>query len=107
MFPEHLCFSGYCTVIFHIVLIKSTVLKFSVCIVLSFNDLHDFSGTVFQLFCKDYDGICLYHDLHQDIVSHIVFPFCQCHHTAVGCLRRIGMNGSYNGMTGSGAFCYG
>ena len=81
--------------------------EFPILIIFPFNDLHGTSGTVLELFCKYNNRIGFHHDLHQDFVSHIVLSLCQCHHTTVGGLRGITMDGGNYRVTGSGAFCDG
>ena len=91
-------------VVHYFIFIKGTVHQLPVQVVLPFNDLHDLPGTVFQLFGEHHHRVCLHHDLHQDGIVHAVLPLGKGHHTPVGALAGIGVDGGADRVAGTGAF---
>lgn len=91
-------------VINDVILIQRSIEKPAFPVVLSLNNLHDFTAAVLQLFRKYDDGIGFDHNLHEDFVSHVIFTLGKCHHTAVGRFGGVGVDGGDNRVAGPGAF---
>ena len=94
-------------VVHDIKLVEGTVDQFAVPVILPFDNLHDFTAAVFQLLGEHHNRIGFHHDLHQNIVRHVVFSLGERHHPAVGGLRGVGVDGGDHRMPGTGAFRYG
>ena len=90
-------------IVLHLKLVERVGNELSVPVVLALQNLHDLTGTVFQLLGKYHDGIGLHHDLHEHGVVHAVFALGEGHHPAVSAVAGIGVDGGADGMAGAGA----
>ena len=94
-------------VVRHIILVERAVDELAVPVILPFDDLHDLTGAVLQLLGEHHDGVSLHHDLHQDLISHVVLALGKRHHPPVGGFGGIGVDGGHHSVPGTGAFRHG